>query len=426
MSRNFGRLVNREKRPVIPTPTEAVFSHDTALSCLALLSAHHDVHADPQTDRSFMDLGGGSLSLSQLIELAGEFGFRARYLYRDWQWLKLETASHPILLLLKNTNVVIAVGNGCSGVEEIVISDPLYRDGEAIILPREDLERAWDGEALTIEPQPREAEGSAANCHRNISKQPGIHRDTPYPLAEQPSIPTNPLHSLSLSKPVSILLCLVTVTLISLVLIMVATEEHLVTSAILTTSPLAPQRVSSTAEATVRLALTDNPSEFAPAVGTAELATAFAVNVGSPDSALLVVAQRLEALPASLPTPPAFTVSSVEPPSEILSIQADLVTQPKPPAEMPPATISALIMRGDDCLRIADIVSARLFYERAAGAGAAGAALRLGETYDPVFLDSAQLHGIAGDLKKAVLWYRRARDLGSNDAKLILGQLGTE
>jgi TPR repeat protein len=211
---------------------------------------------------------------------------------------------------------------------------------------------------------------------------------------------------------------------------MAASEKQPVASGIFATL-LVPQRTPSTVKAVqLPAASTDNPGEFAPPAVTAQSAATSAVGVQSADLASLVVAPPPEAPPApSTPvTPPAVIVSTVEPPPEAVgSMQADLgARRVKPPAGLPPATLSALLTRGDDCLRTADIVSARLFCERAADAGAAGAALRLAETYDPAFLEHAQLRGIAGDMAKAVLWYRRARDLGSDDAKRLLEQLDTE
>jgi TPR repeat protein len=81
--------------------------------------------------------------------------------------------------------------------------------------------------------------------------------------------------------------------------------------------------------------------------------------------------------------------------------------------------ITALVARGDSLIGIADIASARLFYERAAEAGDARAALRLGETYDPFFLAQARL-GARGNLSLALHWYRRARDLGASEAEVLL------
>ena len=51
--------------------------------------------------------------------------------------------------------------------------------------------------------------------------------------------------------------------------------------------------------------------------------------------------------------------------------------------------------RGDSFLGAGDIASARLFYERAADAGDGHAALRLGATFDPDFLDRAGMRSIS-------------------------------
>jgi hypothetical protein len=80
------------------------------------------------------------------------------------------------------------------------------------------------------------------------------------------------------------------------------------------------------------------------------------------------------------------------------------------------AEIAALLARGDWWFATGDVASARLFYERAAGAGEARAAVKLGETFDPAFLSRLKLRGVRADSDMAVFWYRRARDLGANDA----------
>jgi TPR repeat protein len=87
---------------------------------------------------------------------------------------------------------------------------------------------------------------------------------------------------------------------------------------------------------------------------------------------------------------------------------------------------AALLARGDRLLSIGDVASARLFYERAADGGAGLAAVRLGETYDPVFLDRVHLRSVRADLGAALSWYRRARDLGAADAEVLLRALETK
>jgi TPR repeat protein len=79
--------------------------------------------------------------------------------------------------------------------------------------------------------------------------------------------------------------------------------------------------------------------------------------------------------------------------------------------------VTALIARGDQFLTTGDIVSARLYYERAANTGSGHAALLMAETFDPAFLGRAGVRGVRGDADAAAAWYRRARDLGDRDAE---------
>jgi TPR repeat protein len=84
--------------------------------------------------------------------------------------------------------------------------------------------------------------------------------------------------------------------------------------------------------------------------------------------------------------------------------------------------INGLLARGDALLSMADVTSSRLFYERAAAAGDAQAALRLAATYDPSFLAQAGFKGVGGALAAAHYWYQRARDLGSDADIASFGQ----
>ena len=84
------------------------------------------------------------------------------------------------------------------------------------------------------------------------------------------------------------------------------------------------------------------------------------------------------------------------------------------------AETKALLARGDAFLATGDLASARLFYEFAVAAGNGMAALRLGGTFDPAFLTRARIGRIQGDLRRALYWYRKARDLGSEDAEILL------
>ena len=78
--------------------------------------------------------------------------------------------------------------------------------------------------------------------------------------------------------------------------------------------------------------------------------------------------------------------------------------------------ISELLAQGDSRLSSGDVALARLFYERAVAAGDGRAALRLGATFDPVFLRRAGLRNVQGDAAKAQSWYSYAADRGAIEA----------
>jgi hypothetical protein len=159
------------------------------------------------------------------------------------------------------------------------------------------------------------------------------------------------------------------------------------------------------------------------------VATPSEVPLGAPRPA--VPDQRATAA-ASQPAPP----SHATPSRDALSPPGAQAILPAPePASTPeisadqrplPAEIEALVARGDNFLNAGDIISARLFYERAADAGNASAALRLGATFDEGFLNRAGIRGTSGEPRQAASWYRRARDLGDAAAAERLKNLDAQ
>jgi hypothetical protein len=95
-------------------------------------------------------------------------------------------------------------------------------------------------------------------------------------------------------------------------------------------------------------------------------------------------------------------------------------------AEPSATEVSALLTRGDALFSSGDLPAARLVYERAANAGNGQAAIRLGETFDPGFLEHARLIGARGDRNTALFWYRRAGELGATEAEPLLQSLEAE
>ena len=119
---------------------------------------------------------------------------------------------------------------------------------------------------------------------------------------------------------------------------------------------------------------------------------------------------------------PTVTLSTAAPTATAAAIVATFAAIP---TEMhtSPVEVATLLERGDALLATGDFTSARLFYEAAAEAGDANAALRLGATFDPIFIDRANLRGVRTDMERAAFWYRRARDLGSSAAENLLKDL---
>jgi TPR repeat protein len=74
--------------------------------------------------------------------------------------------------------------------------------------------------------------------------------------------------------------------------------------------------------------------------------------------------------------------------------------------------------RGDAMLAHRDISAARKFYEFAANAGSARAALALARTYDPGFAAQLGQVGLRPDPGLAAVWYHKAAELGGNPAQL--------
>ena len=92
-------------------------------------------------------------------------------------------------------------------------------------------------------------------------------------------------------------------------------------------------------------------------------------------------------------------------------------------SQLPSIDTGTLVAQGDQLLRNSDVASARLLYQRAADAGDGRGALRMGMTFDPVFLARWRLRRVWADRAQAIAWYRRASALGNADAELMQSSL---
>jgi TPR repeat protein len=88
--------------------------------------------------------------------------------------------------------------------------------------------------------------------------------------------------------------------------------------------------------------------------------------------------------------------------------------------------LNAVLMEGDDAFRNGDLASARLLYRRVYDANDGRGALGIGASYDPVFLRRYHLWTRYANPEEARIWYRRAHDLGAQDAQNRLKRLNVK
>jgi len=123
--------------------------------------------------------------------------------------------------------------------------------------------------------------------------------------------------------------------------------------------------------------------------------------------------------------PPPRTIELAPPAQAARPPVRPAAPSPRPvlPAETR-ASAERMLAQGTKHLSQGNIGAARMFFRRAADAGLADGALRLGETYDPAELDRLDaLVSLTPDREEARKWYERARELGSPQAEGRLARL---
>jgi hypothetical protein len=132
---------------------------------------------------------------------------------------------------------------------------------------------------------------------------------------------------------------------------------------------------------------------------------------------------RLEWSPtvASVPTEPASERANLDDSANNAMAGAaptqqnarEQAARPRPDREQ----IELLIERSQKLVTEGDVGAARTLLQHAAEAGDARAALSLGGTYDPIILAILQARGVTPDVSLACDWYKKASDLGSQEAQ---------
>jgi hypothetical protein len=473
----------------------ASVTRETAVACLDRACALQGIHPKNEPLQLHEYSREELLPIERLLAFAQENGLRVLPIRFDWFRLLAALSKRPVLLVLKNGNVIAAEKLSIS--TDIVIFDPLAPADERFLVARTDLEPVWDGYALTVEPEtvnrarPRTrviasaaacgvlaatlviffalkdsalvtrvvptasflslpAERLAPGVTSNLGNEalPDFPHDALFQgeisemhgsnAQEQPgleTVPGAPRNSKVSNFPAATAMTQEQELTSPTDLPRVDTEqsnlEH--PAPIPDTDQNAPPTARKNApelpqEHTVEQQLASSASsrdnsfhpqeEKAPTNPGPQPATPSP----SPDMAgPLDASQPMtpSERPVLSPTP---SLDNPEGASEKVKAPETDSGGPRPP-KLTSDEVKTLVARGDLMLGSGDVTSARLFYERAANAPDARAALRLGESYDPAFLAAARLNRVAGSVPLAAQWYQRAAELGAPEADTLLRAL---
>ena len=494
--------------PLIEASGEPFASCDAAFSCLLQLGGQSGGNEVAAVDCRRV-VNGETLSISRLIELAGDLGIKTTHARLDWQRLQAPGFGYPALALLKNTNVIVLTGGGRGGASEVAVWDPLNPYEEILYVSREDFERVWTGHALIVTTQAANraamspssdfcwftsaglellrkapAKGQNSKVLAHTRKEASTRSNAPRGRTRQTDraivsatrgefavahvetadgqLPPDPGEGAQPSTPVwsrsaperrlspLVRFCMAAGLLTAAssgVFLLSNSATGPVAAAIILAKEVwavAPNSAHSTGQAMQNA--TTRSIEKVPPTGSAPIPAPLPATPAAEDAVATPTAPAVQpdaARPSAEPAAPSAEHAVAAPAA--LPIQFDAATPSAAPGLATPATladtkaddpprstsssglsadeVAELLARGDTLLSIGDVASARLFYERAADAGGGVAAIRLGETFDPLFLDRVHLSGVRGDPGAASFWYHRARDLGATDAQVLLKAL---
>ena len=131
----------------------------------------------------------------------------------------------------------------------------------------------------------------------------------------------------------------------------------------------------------------------------------------SPSPEIKPAAIESPAPPAAASAPPAAS----SPPAA--------APEPQPMVTLSQDEITSLLKRGRELIAAGDIASARLVLTHLADAGVAEASFVLAGTFDPTVLENLRIVGMRPDPAKARVWYSRAAEQGSVEARQRLQAL---
>lgn len=391
------------------------------------------------------------VSMTQLQEIAQKRGLKLTEVRLNWTKLRTHLL-RPVLLVLRNGNVVVALRSDAGSDNRIVVFDPLDPSDQDFLLPREVLESAWDGVAIFMEQPP-----AAYKLFAQFASPMPIFIAVLGFAVFWPTVTGEeyyPVTSVGVFQQLSPETFSRAGSMLNIAQNTRAQHErstlykHL---ALETEPPIAIAAETMPDLSEVVLPLASNPiarvettNVDAGLANGRDIARKYARAAAQLEQAGREPEQQSpEQRTPAQPAPADFGAakrgienlrSIASGPTSELAARSEAMVPDTRGAENPVTLtahqdasaeapeISALMARGDALFGTGDLASARLFYERAAEAGHGQAALRLGESYDPSFL---AFNGIPvrGDAVLAARWYKKASDLGVPSSDILLNAL---
>ena len=156
---------------------------NSALLCYSLVARQHGKTVSIEQLKKQFNIDERSVSNNIVIELARAAGLKARAKRFSWRKLSAGRGIFPVILRLTSGECVILVGfkpNVKTEDLNAIILDPVNSQSELRYRTREELEQAWDGDAILIQ-KPSKADGDTGPVNfgtawflSNIMEQKGF------------------------------------------------------------------------------------------------------------------------------------------------------------------------------------------------------------------------------------------------------------
>jgi hypothetical protein len=155
-------------------------------------------------------------------------------------------------------------------------------------------------------------------------------------------------------------------------------------------------------------------ADIQPAAAPASVTRNFNLPEATPGSTAVPQAEPAVALPEARPNPP----QALKPDSAMpIPAPIEKTSLGKPDAAL------GLLHSGDKLMDLGEISAARQFYAKALDGGAAEAAFRLGQTFDPAIFAEKNVQGLKPDPSLAMKYYLQAQASGVTQATQAIASL---